>query len=301
MRVFVTGATGFVGSAVTRELIESGHRVIGLARSAEAADRLEAAGAEAHRGTLEDLESLRAAATAADGVVHAGFTNISATTDFAAACRADRAAIEAIGESLAGSDRPFVVTSGTGLIAATKQNPATEDGAYDADSVAALRIPSEETALSFAGRGVRVSVLRLAPSVHSAADKAGFVPSLIGIARAAGVSAYPGEGTNSWATVHQLDAARLYRLALESAPAGSRLHGAGEQAVPLRRIAEAVGDLTGLPVVSVPAEKAAEHFGWITGFVTFEGSASSAATRRLLGWEPGNPGLVQDIEAGSYA
>lgn len=298
MRIFVTGATGFVGSAVVRDLMNAGHHVVGLARSDRSAGVLAAAGAEAYRGSLDDPDSLRVAAAAADGVIHTAFTNISPITDFAAACEADRRAIEALGEALAGSDRPLVITSGTGLLPAGRLG--TEEDMPDPDSHAAVRGASEGVALAFAERGVRVSVVRLGASVHSEADKRGFVPSMIGIARAKGVAAYVGDGSNRWAAVHQLDAARLFRLAVESAPAGARLHGVGEEGVPLREIAEVIGRHLDLPVTSVSPQEAADHFGFLAGFAAMDAPASSVLTQKLLGWHPEGIGLIADLEAGHY-
>jgi nucleoside-diphosphate-sugar epimerase len=297
MRVFVTGATGFVGSAVTAELLSAGHEVAGLARSDEAAAALTAAGATAHRGALEDLGSLRSGAAASDGVIHTAFNNISESTDFAASCQADRRAIETIGEALAGTGRPFVITSGTGLLAPGRVG--TEQDAPDPGPFAALRGASETAALSFAGRGVRVSVVRLPPSVHGDGDH-GFVPALIGMARAAGVSAYPGDGSNRWAAVHRLDAAHLFRLALEAAPAGARLHAVGEEGVPVGDIAGVIGRHLGLPVTAISGEEADAHFGFLAHFITADLPASSALTREQLGWQPVQPGLIADLEKGHY-
>jgi nucleoside-diphosphate-sugar epimerase len=301
MNIFVTGATGYVGSAVVAELISAGHEVTGLARSDAAAASLMAAGARVHRGSLEDLDSLRAGAAASDGAIHAAFTNISATTDFAASCAADRAAIAALGEALAAGPlgRPLVITSGTGVVASGEA--ATEDKAYDpGHPAAALRGPSEDVALAFASQGVRVSVLRLPPSVHSLGDKRGFIADLIAIARSTGVAAYVEEGRNRWAAVHRGDAARLYRLAVQSAPAGSRLHAVDDEGVPFREIAEVIGRHLDLPVKGRPAGEAGEHFGWLAAFAALDAPASSSTTRRLLGWQPAGPGLLADLEAGHY-
>jgi nucleoside-diphosphate-sugar epimerase len=301
VRVFVTGATGYVGSAVVRELIDAGHHVVGLARSDKSAAALTAAGAEVHRGALEDLDGVHAGAAAADGVIHAAFSavrrggNVGPETDYAAACQAERRAVETIGEALAGSDRPFVITSGTAGLAPGRL--ATEDDAPAPGPAVALRAPVEEAALSFAARGVRVSAVRLPLSVHGEGDH-GFVPALIGIARAKGVSAYPGDGSNRWSAVHRLDAARLYRLALETAPAGARLHAVGDEGVPLREIAEVIGRQVNLPVAS--AEDAGDHFGRFAAFASFDNLASSALTRKRLGWQPVQPGLIPDLEKGHY-
>ncbi|KDN18949.1 SDR family oxidoreductase [Amycolatopsis rifamycinica] len=295
MRVFVTGATGFVGSAVVRELLGAGHRVLGLARSDAAAATLAAAGAEVHRGTLEDLDSLRAGAASADGVVHAAF--IHDFTDFGHSVAVDLRAVETLVETLAGTDRPFVLSSGTpGGAGGT----ATEDTVPGSGTPAAARLGAEEAVLAFAGRGVRGSVVRLPRSVHGEGDHHGFVARLIDIARERGVSAYPGDGANAWPAVHRLDAAVLYRLALEQAPAGSRLHAVGDEGIPVRRIAERIGEHLGLPVTSVPVEAAAEHFGWLGPIFAMDTPASSTRTRKLLDWHPARPGLLADIDAGHY-
>jgi nucleoside-diphosphate-sugar epimerase len=295
VRVFVTGATGYIGSAIVRELLAAGHQVVGLARSDTAAAALKAADAEVHRGNLDDLDSLRSGAVASDGVIHTAFNNISETTDFAASVQADLRAVEAIGAALEGSGKPFVVTAGTLMVTpgrlATEQDPG-RDGFP--------RVASENTTISLAERGVRSSVVRLAPSVHGEGDKHGFVPSLIGIARDKGVSAYVGDGSNRWPAVHRLDAARLFRLAAEAARAGSRLHGVGEEGVPFREIAEAIGRQLKLPIVSIAASDAGAHFGFLSAFVSADNPTSSKQTQELLGWRPQGPALIADIEQGHY-
>lgn len=290
MRVFVTGASGFVGSVVVRELIDSGHQVIGLARSDSSAATLAAAGAQVHRGSLGDLHSLRAGAAAADGVVHLAF--VHDFENYVEAANIDRSAIAAIGEVLAGTERPFVVTSG--LAGFGLGRSLTEEDAAAPESPRA-----SEEALVLADRGVRVSAVRLAPSVHGEGDH-GFVPRLIEIARAKGISAYPGEGSNRWPAVHRLDAAQLFRLALENAPAGARLHGVAEGGIPVRDIAEVIGRHLGLPVESVPVEQAFNHFGWLGGFFALDLPASSTLTQERLDWHPVHPGLIADLEKGHY-
>lgn len=292
MRVFVTGATGFIGTAVVRELIDAGHRVLGLARSDAAAKSLIAAGADVHRGSLDDLESLRAGAIAADGVIHTAF--IHDFSNYGPAAEADRRAIESLGNALAGSDRPLIVTSGTLL--AQRQGPlATEEDAHDPN----FPRKSEDAAVALAARGVRASVVRLPPSVHGNGDH-GFVPHLIGVARENGVSAFIGDGLNRWPAVHRLDAAHLYRLALEKGNAGATYHGVADEGVPTREIAEAIGRGLKLPVVSKSQEAAADHFGWIARFFGIDGPASSTQTQQQLGWRPIQAGLIADLNAGHY-
>jgi nucleoside-diphosphate-sugar epimerase len=292
MRVFVTGATGFVGSAVVRELIDADHKVLGLARSDAAAKSLVALGADVHRGSLEDLESLRSGAAAADGVIHTAF--IHDFSNYGPAAEADRRAIETLGDALAGSDRPLVITSGTLL--AQRQGPlATEE---DAPNPSFPR-KSEEATLALAARGVRASVLRLSPSVHGNGDH-GFVPRLISIPREKGVSSFIGDGLNRWPAVHRLDAARLYRLVLEKGTAGATYHGVADEGVPTREIAEAIGRGLNVPVVSKSREEAADHFGWIAHFFSVDAPASSALTQERLGWRPVQPGLIADLNAEHY-
>jgi nucleoside-diphosphate-sugar epimerase len=294
MRVFVTGATGFVGSAVVKELIAGGHRVIGLARSDAGAKSVNAVGAEVHRGDLADLDSLRRGASGADAVIHTAF--IHDFSKFKESCETDQGVIEALGSALAGSDRQLIVTSGTGLVPALPGRLSTED---DEPSGSNPRIASEQAAASVAARGVRVSVVRLPPSTHGDGDH-GFVPILIGLAREKGISAYVGDGLNRWAAVHRLDAALLYRLVLEKNAGGDRYHAVADEGVPFKEIATVIGRRLNVPAAGKTPEGAAGHFGWFTHFAALNAAASSERTRRLLGWEPKQPGLIADLDRPQY-
>lgn len=289
MRVFVTGASGYVGTAVVAELIRSGHVVTGLARSEASAAALVAAGAEVRRGSLDDLDSLRDGAADADAVIHAAFKHNF--DDYLAAADSDRVAIAALGEPLVGTGRPLIVTSGTAVLPPGRLGTETDDGVATAP-----RIASEQAALPFAERGVRVTVLRLPPTVHSSADKHGFLSTMIDADRKAGTAGYLGDGENRWPAVHRLDAARLYRLVLESDDPGLRVHAVADDGVRLRDIAEVIGAHLSLPVATV----AADHFGWLGQFAGLDVPASSELTRRRLRWTPSQVGLLADLDEGHY-
>ena len=295
MHVFVTGATGFIGSALVLELLKAGHKVTGLARSDASAKKLVDAGAEVLRGDLDDLESLRRGATASEGVIHCAFKHDFA--NFEASCLADRTAVETLGAALTGSGKPFIVTSGTGSIA--PGHVATEEDVANPVGPAAIRLQTEVVALAMANNNVRVSVVRLPPSVHGDGDE-GFMSMLIGVARKQGVSAYIGDGLNHWPAVHRLDAANLYRLVLEKAPAGSRFHAIGDEGVPIKDIAEVIGRRLNLPIVSKTLEEALTHFGWFARLLAQNIPASSARTQEQLGWKPTHPALIKDLEGDYY-
>ena len=295
MRVLVTGATGFIGSAVVQELIEAGHQVLGLVRSDASARAMARLGGEAHKGELTDTESLVAGARACAGVIHLGFIHDAGS--LADAAEPDRLAIKAIGTALAGTGRPFVGTSGTMLLRPGRVG--TEDDAADPDSPAGFRVPNEELALSLASQGVRACVVRPAPSVHGEGDH-GFIPMLIRLARDKGVSAYVGDGLNRWPAVHRLDAAHLFRLALENVTAGARYHAVGDEGVPFREIAEVIGRRLDVPVVAKSPDAAADHFGWLTFAVAADNPASNTRTQQRLDWHPAQPGLIADLGESHY-
>jgi len=305
MRVFVTGASGWIGSAVVPELIGAGHEVVGLARSDASAAALTDAGAAVHRGTLDDLDGLRAVAGASDGVIHLAFKHdLAFSGDYQGAADADRRAVETFGEALAGSDRPLLIASG--ILGVMPGRVATEqDGHGPNAAVAAFgggpqaRWETAEFALSLATRGVRSSIMRLPPTNHGDGDN-GFMAALVGIAREKGVSGYIGDGANRWPAVHRLDSARLFRLALEKAAAGSTLHAVAEEGVPVHDIAEVIGRHLSLPVVAISPEDAGEHFAWLGAFLALDAPASSALTRELMGWQPTHPGLIDDLDEGHY-
>jgi nucleoside-diphosphate-sugar epimerase len=294
MRVFVTGSTGFIGSTIVPELINAGHQVLGLTRSDAGAQALTAAGAEVHRGDLEDLESLRSGAAKSEGVIHCAFNHDF--SKFMANCEMDKRAIETLGAALVGSDRPLIITSGTGMGNAVPGQPATEDH-FD-PSHPNPRVASELAGASMSARGVNVSVVRL-PQVHNRI-KQGLITYAITVAREKGVSAYVGDGLNRWPAAHVLDVARLYRLALEKRQAGARYNAVAEEGVPVRDIAEVIGRGLKVPVVALSAEQAAGHFGWLAAFIGWDLRASSAQTQARLGWHPTGPGLIADLEQMRY-
>ncbi|WP_348732254.1 SDR family oxidoreductase [uncultured Mycolicibacterium sp.] len=296
MHVFVTGASGHIGSLVVRELLDNGHQVSGLARSAASAEVVEAAGAQAVRGSLDELDVLTTSATNADAVIHLAFKHDF--TDYTGAAASDLRAVEAMGAALAGSGKALINTSGTAMLATGASSPlGTETSTIDPSGA---RAPSENATLALAGNGVRSAVIRLAPTVHGPTDHQGFIPTLIDHARTTGQAIYVGDGANRWPAVHNLDAARLYRLAVEAAPAGVVLHGAAEQGVPFHDIAQMIGTRLGVPAVSVSPEEAREQLGFIGWVATLDNPTSSAITRRQLGWRPEHPTLLEDLANGAY-
>jgi nucleoside-diphosphate-sugar epimerase len=296
MRVFLTGATGFIGSAIVPDLIGAGHQVLGLARSEAGAEALLRAGAEVHRGDLDDIPSLLAGAANSDAVIHTAFNHDF--SKFVANCENDRKVIEALGSVLSGSDRPLIITSGTGMANTVPGEPALE-GNEIITSAGHPRAASEEAGATVADRDCRVMVMRL-PQVHDT-RKQGLVTYAIQAARAKGVSAYVGDGLNRWPAAHVLDTAQLYRLALEKGKAGGKYHAVAEEGVTVREIAEAIGQGLNIPVVSLSTEEAQEHFGWLATFVGFDLPASSEQTRRELGWSPNGPGMLSDLRDMDYA
>ncbi|MGW6740513.1 SDR family oxidoreductase [Streptomyces sp. NPDC055025] len=311
MRVFITGASGWIGSAVVPELIGAGHQVVGLARSDASAAALTEAGAEVRRGTLDDLDTLRGAAAESDGVIHLAFKHdIAFSGGFEEAADADRRVIDTFGEALAGTDRPFLIASGMlglapGRLATEQDGQDGQDGQASGPADAHLtggpakRQANARATVALADRGVRSSVVRLPPTVYGDGDQ-GFIAAVVAIAREKGVSGYLGDGANRWAAVHRSDAAHLFRLALESAPAGSTLHAVADEGVPIRTVAEVIGRHLGVPVASVSPDDAAGHFTWLAAFLGLDSPSSSARTRELLGWRPARPGLVEDLDKGHY-
>jgi nucleoside-diphosphate-sugar epimerase len=305
MRVFVTGASGWIGSAVVPELISAGHHVVGLARSDASAAALVAAGVEATRGTLDDLDTLRASASAADGVIHLAFKHDEAFSgDFQGAADADRRVVQALGDTLAGSDRPFLIASGTlgiapGRLASEDDGQTPGTAGEIAGSGPETRLGTAQLTIAFANEHVRSSVVRLPPTCHGNGD-GGFMAALVAIARATGVSGYLGDGSNRWPATHRLDVAHLFKLALEGTPAGSILHAVAEEGVPIREIAAVIGKHLELPVAAIAPDEATAHFGFLAGFLGLDSPASSERTRSLLDWHPTHPGLIEDLDEGHY-
>ncbi len=305
MRVFVTGASGWIGSAVVPELIGAGHQVVGLARSDASAAALATAGVEVQRGSLDDLDRLSSVAAASDGVIHLAFKHDTAFSGgFQDAADADRRAVETLGAALAGSDRPFVIASGTlglapGRVATERDGQSLDPAVAALGGGPATRMGTALVTLALASQGVRSSVMRLPPTVHGDGDN-GFMAALVGIARDKGVSGYIGDGSNRWPAAHRLDAARLFRLALEKAPAGSTVHAVADEGVPVRAIAAVIGRHLELPVAAIAPEDAGAHFGFLAAFLGVDSPASSALTRALLEWQPTHPGLIDDLDQGHY-
>ena len=296
MRVFLTGATGFIGSAIVRELLEAGHTVLGLARGDESAAKLTAWGAEVQRGELTDVDSLSAGARVCDGVIHTAF--IHDFTRFADNAEIDRRAIAAMAGALSGTGKALVTASGTALLPPGRL--ATERDAASTEGAAGLRAGAEAIVLGAAANGVRSSIVRLPPTVHGAGDK-GFVPTLIAVARKAGFAAHPGDGSNRWPAVHRLDAARLFRLAVEKAAPGARLHSVGEEGIAMRTITETIGAGLGVPVRALTSpDQVQAHFGWFGTIIGMDNPSSSAITRETLGWRPTGPDLITDLRENGY-
>lgn len=296
MRVFVTGASGHIASAVVPELLAAGHDVVGLARSDQAAAAVTALGGTVHRGDLTDLDGLAKAAADCDGVIHLAYNHEQMRSgDYAAAVAADLAAVHVFGDALAGTGKPFVGTSGT-LALAYLGRPGTEED----PGAPGGRTGAEDAVTGFAKRGVRSSVVRIPPITHSTLDRHGFARTLVAIARGTGIAGYPGDGANRWPAGHTLDVGHLYRLALENAPAGTRWHAVGDEGIPMRDIAQSIGDHLGIPTASIPADRLEAHFGFLAAIIGIDNPATSLVTRRVLGWEPAHPGLLADFDDGDY-